>query len=55
MLVVGLGKREEFDAERARVAAALAAQRGGAGSRPTSLAWALPESEDDDGDRRGRW
>src|SRR5947209_8199926 len=27
VIVVGLGKRDEFDAERARVAAALAAQR----------------------------
>ena len=37
VLVVGLGKREELDAERARVAAALAAQRGGqAEARPRS-------------------
>jgi leucyl aminopeptidase len=45
-LVVGLGKREEMDAERARVAAALAAKEAGelgAGS----LAWLLPDSEDD--------
>jgi leucyl aminopeptidase len=45
-LVVGLGKREEMDAERARVAAALAAQeaaRLGAGA----IAWVLPPSDDD--------
>src|SRR6266487_435814 len=46
VLIVGLGEREELDAERARVAAALAAQEArklGA----TSLAWALPESGED--------
>ncbi|HWO82648.1 MAG TPA: leucyl aminopeptidase [Solirubrobacterales bacterium] len=45
-LVVGLGDREELDAEKLRVAAALAAKeakRLGA----ASLAWALPESRDD--------
>jgi leucyl aminopeptidase len=45
VLVAGLGKREEFDAERARVAAAAAAERAkelGA----VSLSWAVP---DDDG------
>jgi leucyl aminopeptidase len=46
-LVIGLGKREELDAERLRVAAALVAKEAGklgAGS----LAWVLPESDDDD-------
>jgi leucyl aminopeptidase len=46
-LVIGLGKREELDAERLRVAAALAAKEAGklgAGS----LAWVLPESGDGD-------
>jgi leucyl aminopeptidase len=46
-LVVGLGKREEIDAERARVAAALAAQQA-AKLDATSVAWLLPESEDDE-------
>ena len=46
VLVVGLGKREEMSAERARVAAALAAQEA-AKLDATSLAWALPESDDD--------
>jgi leucyl aminopeptidase len=45
-LVVGLGKRGELDAERARVAAALAAQEA-AGLDATALAWALPEPGDD--------
>jgi leucyl aminopeptidase len=40
-LVLGLGRREAFDAERARVIAALAAKMA-AGLRATSLAWALP-------------
>jgi leucyl aminopeptidase len=45
-LVVGLGKREQLDAERARVAAALAVKEAGRlGS--TSLAWLLPDSGDD--------
>ncbi|HWA54057.1 MAG TPA: leucyl aminopeptidase [Solirubrobacterales bacterium] len=45
LLVAGLGKREELDAERLRIAAALVAKeakRLSAGS----LAWALPESDD---------
>jgi leucyl aminopeptidase len=46
-LAVGLGKREEIDAERARVAAAVAAKRAGE-LEATSLAWALPESDDPD-------
>jgi leucyl aminopeptidase len=44
VLVAGLGKREEFDAERARVAAAAAAARAkelGA----VSLSWALPPGD----------
>jgi leucyl aminopeptidase len=45
-LVVGLGKREEMDAERARVAAALAAQEA-ARLEAGSLAWVLPPSDDD--------
>jgi leucyl aminopeptidase len=46
VLVVGLGKRSEMDAERARVAAALAAREAGK-VEATSLAWALPPSEND--------
>src|SRR4051812_27407783 len=45
-LVVGLGDREQLDAEKLRVAAAVAAKEGkrlGA----ASLAWGLPESGDD--------
>jgi leucyl aminopeptidase len=44
VLIAGLGKREEFDAERARVAAAAAAGRAkelGA----VSLSWAAPEGD----------
>jgi len=47
-LVVGLGKREEIGPERARVAAALAARRA-AGLGAPSLAWLLPESDEDAG------
>ena len=46
-LAVGLGKREEMDAERARVAAALAAKRAGE-LEATSVAWLLPEGDDDE-------
>jgi leucyl aminopeptidase len=46
VLVVGLGKREEAEPERLRVAAALAAKRAGQ-LEAGSLAWALPESADD--------
>jgi leucyl aminopeptidase len=46
VLVVGLGKREDAGAERLRVAAALAAQEAGR-LEAGSLAWALPESDDD--------
>jgi leucyl aminopeptidase len=45
VVTVGLGKRDEFDAERARIAAAVALRRAGdAASR--KLAWALPEGAD---------
>ena len=47
VLVAGLGKREEADAERLRVAAALAAKEAGR-LEAGSIAWALPESGDDD-------
>jgi leucyl aminopeptidase len=47
VLVVGLGKREEAEPERLRVAAALAAKRAGQ-LEAGSLAWALPESAGDD-------
>ncbi|MFL5900409.1 MAG: leucyl aminopeptidase [Solirubrobacterales bacterium] len=46
VLVVGLGKREELDAERVRIAAALAAKEA-AKLNATSIAWLLPGSEDD--------
>jgi leucyl aminopeptidase len=45
-LVIGLGKREELDAERLRVAAALVAKEAGK-LGAASLAWVLPESGDD--------
>jgi leucyl aminopeptidase len=47
VLVVGLGKREDLDAERARIAAALAAKEAGK-LGATSLAWAVPEHSDRD-------
>jgi leucyl aminopeptidase len=46
IVVVGLGKREQLDAERLRVAAALVAKEAGR-LEAGSLAWALPESGDD--------
>jgi leucyl aminopeptidase len=46
VLVTGLGKRGELDAERARVAAAMAAKEA-AGLSARSIAWVLPGSEDD--------
>ncbi|HJX33217.1 MAG TPA: leucyl aminopeptidase [Solirubrobacterales bacterium] len=52
VIIVGLGKREEMDAERARIAAALAAREAGR-IEASSLAWALPESEDDDATAEG--
>jgi leucyl aminopeptidase len=45
-LVVGLGDRDELDAERLRVAAALAAKEAKR-LDAASLAWALPEGGDD--------
>jgi leucyl aminopeptidase len=47
VLIVGLGKREEADAERVRVAAAVATQEA-AKLESTSLAWLLPESDEDE-------
>ncbi len=46
-LVVGLGKREESDPERLRIAAAVAAKQAATLEAP-SLAWLLPESGDDE-------
>ncbi|HVC07629.1 MAG TPA: leucyl aminopeptidase [Solirubrobacterales bacterium] len=46
VLVVGLGKRDGFDAERARVAAARAAKEAGR-LEASSLAWVLPETGDE--------
>jgi leucyl aminopeptidase len=45
-LVAGLGKREDLDAEKARVAAALAAKEA-AKLKATSIAWILPGADDD--------
>src|SRR3954453_18454542 len=47
VLVVGLGKREDLDAERSRIAAALAAKEA-AKLGASSLAWAVPEHADRD-------
>jgi leucyl aminopeptidase len=47
ILVVGLGKREDLDAERARIAAALAVKEAGK-LGAASLAWAVPEHADRD-------
>ncbi len=47
LLVVGLGKREDADAERLRVAAALAAKEAGR-LEASSIAWALPDTGDAD-------
>ncbi len=44
VLVAGLGKREDLDAERLRVAAALVAKEAGKLSA-SSLAWVLPEGD----------
>jgi leucyl aminopeptidase len=46
-LIVGLGKREEFEPERARVAAAVAAKEA-ASLEVSSPAWLLPEGVDDE-------
>jgi leucyl aminopeptidase len=45
VLTVGLGRRDEVDAERLRVAAALAAQEAGR-LKAGSVAWALPDGGD---------
>jgi leucyl aminopeptidase len=47
VLVAGLGKREDLDAEQLRVAAALVAKEAGKLSA-TSLAWVLPEGGEQD-------
>jgi len=47
VLVAGLGKREDVDAERLRVAAALVAKEAGRLSA-SSLAWVLPEAGEED-------
>jgi leucyl aminopeptidase len=44
-LVAGLGKREDFDPERARVAAALAARQA-ARHEARSIAWVVPEADE---------
>ncbi|HVY97843.1 MAG TPA: M17 family peptidase N-terminal domain-containing protein, partial [Solirubrobacterales bacterium] len=46
LVVAGLGKREELDAERLRVAAALVAKEA-ARLKATSLAWQLPQTGED--------
>src|SRR3954468_4160875 len=45
VLVAGLGKREDLDAERLRVAGALIAKEAGK-LDIASLAWVLPEGDD---------
>ena len=47
LLIVGLGKREEADPERIRLAAAVAAKEAAKLETP-SIAWLLPESGDDE-------
>jgi leucyl aminopeptidase len=47
LLVAGLGKRADADPERLRVVAALAAKEAGR-LEASSLAWALPETDDAD-------
>jgi leucyl aminopeptidase len=46
-LIVGLGRREEMDAERARVVAALAAKEAAA-LKASSIAWLLPSGGESD-------
>jgi leucyl aminopeptidase len=48
VVVVGLGKPDELDAERLRVVAALAAKEAGR-LEAASVAWALPDGFDSDG------
>ena len=45
LLIVGLGPRDEIDAERLRIAAALAAKEA-AKLEASSIGWELPESDD---------
>jgi leucyl aminopeptidase len=45
VLVVGLGKREDLDAERLRIAASLVAKEA-AKLKASSLAWLVPESDE---------
>ena len=45
VVVVGLGKGDEIDAEKLRVAAAVAAKEAG-GMEATSVAWSLPDGPD---------
>ena len=45
VLVAGLGKREDLDAERLRIAAALVAKEAGK-LNATSLAWVLPDGDE---------
>lgn len=47
VVIAGLGKREELDAERLRIAAALVAKEAGK-LNASSLAWALPETSEGD-------
>jgi leucyl aminopeptidase len=49
LLVIGLGKREELDAERLRVVAAIAVQQAAA-YEATAIAWALPDTAGTAGD-----
>jgi leucyl aminopeptidase len=52
VLVVGLGKRTDADAERIRLAAAVTAKEA-AKLEATSLAWLLPESDHDEATAEG--
>jgi leucyl aminopeptidase len=45
VVTVGLGKRDEFDAERARIAAAVALRRA-SDATARAIAWAVPEKTD---------
>jgi leucyl aminopeptidase len=47
VLVAGLGKRADLDAERLRIAAALVAKEAGK-LRAASLAWVLPDADEQD-------
>jgi len=52
LLAVGLGKRDDADAERIRLAAAVAANEA-AKLEATSIAWLLPESDHDEATAEG--